>query len=299
MRNKYTKHDVSVSYSENESKAILDSISNLNIENEITTDDVVVIIPNWVNNDKPNPQDGVVVGPESLRTIIKWAKKNNPKRVVVATGSGSKSTKTVMKQVGYDKIISEENIEFIDFNSGPYTKLKLNNKKPCVIDINTILDEVTYLISFTQLKVHEEATMSASIKNMALSIPSSEQHGSPKKNLGIHDDLHSFIAAMAEKICINLSIVSANPVMIGTGPTKGIQRHTGLVISGCNPLSVDCICARLLGFKEQGVNYLHLLKNRGYLETDILKIPMKGLSLYEIERIFTSKVYCDEMIMDN
>jgi len=38
------------------------------------------------------------------------------------------------------------------------------------------------------------------IKNIALSWPPAQIHGSPKKNLGIHDQLHEFICAMAKAI---------------------------------------------------------------------------------------------------
>jgi uncharacterized protein (DUF362 family) len=294
----YSNHDVAIIYNENESEAVLTGLKSIQAEQDIKSEDVVVLTPNWVNNQKPNPSDGVVVGPETLRTIIQWVKARNPKRIIIATGSGSGNTEQVMKDVGYDKIIQDEQIEFIDFNKGPYMELQLNHNKPNIIKVNKIIEEITYYISFTQLKVHEEATISASIKNVALSWPSTEEQGAPKKNLGIHEDLHGFIAAMAEKIKINLAIVSANPVMVGSGPTKGTDRHTGLIICGKNPIAVDTICARLLGFMEQGVGYMHILKNKGLKETDINSIPMKGIPLIEAEKIFSQKVYGEEIILE-
>jgi uncharacterized protein (DUF362 family) len=295
---KYSNHEVAVIYNENESQAVLDGLKCIQADQDICSDDVVVITPNWVDNKKPNPSEAVVVGPETLRTIIRWVKARNPRRVIVATGSANGNTLQVMKDVGYDIVLQQEQVEFIDFNHGPYVELKLDHKKPNTIKVNEIINQMTYYISFTQLKTHEEATMSASIKNVALSWPSTEHHGSPKKNLGIHEELHGFIAAMAERIKINLAIVSANPVMIGTGPTKGIDRHTGLIICGRNPIAVDSVCARLLGFMEQGVGYIHLLKNKGFAETDLKSIPMKGLTLEEAEKIFSTKVYGEQMILE-
>ena len=77
------------------------------------------------------------------------------------------------------------------------------------------------VISFTQLKVHSEATASMSIKNIALGWPPAEEHGFPKKRLGIQEDLHSFIFAMGEKIPIDLAIISTDKAMIGVGPSGG------------------------------------------------------------------------------
>ncbi len=294
----YSNHDIAVIHNENESEAVLSGLKCIQAEQDIKRDDVVVLTPNWVNNERTNPSDGVVVGPETLRTIIKWIKARNPRRIIVATGSGSGNTRQVMRAVGFDQVIKEEQVEFIDFNLGPYVELILHHKKPNAIKVNKIINEMTCYISFTQLKTHEEATMSASIKNMALSWPSTQEHGAPKKKLGIHEDLHGFIAAMAESIKIDLAIVSANPVMVGTGPTNGIGKHTGLIICGRNPIAVDSICARLLGFREQGIGYMHLLKNKGFKETDIKTIPMKGLSLVDAEKIFSEKVYGQKQVFD-
>jgi len=172
------------------------------------------------------PQTEDIVGPESLRGVIQFAKKNNPRRIVVATGSAGGSTLEIMRTVGYEKIIKEEQIEFVDLNHGSFTRIELNHKVPSATNLNKLYEEMAFLISFTQLIMHEVATMSADIKNIAMGWPPTEEHGHPKKNHGIHDDIHGFIRAMAEKIKIDLSIVSANPAMVGIGPHGGVSRHS-------------------------------------------------------------------------
>ena len=274
-----------------ETNAVLDGLELIKANNLISREDVVVIVPNWVNKEKPDPKNGVIVGPETLKIIIQWVKEQKPKKIVVASGSGGGDTLEVMRSIGYDKVIKEQGVSFIDLNKGSYIDLELSHINPSKIKINNIYKEMTKLISFTQLKVHEEATMSASIKNVAMSFPTTEEHGTPKKDKGIHDDLHGFIRAMAEKIRIDISIVSLNPAMMATGPTKGISKHTGLVIVGNNPVSVDTICARILGYKPQAVRYLYELEKSGIKETFIDKINVLGMDLSKAEKIFTNKVY--------
>lgn len=296
----YSNNDVAITKCiiKKEVNAVLKGLKLINATSLINSDDVVVIVPNWVNKDKPDPKYGVIVGPNTLQTIIKWAKKQNPKKIVVASGSGGGDTTEVMRKIGYDKVIEEEKIGFIDLNRGPYTEIELDHTNPNKIKINKIYDEMTKVISFTQLKVHEEATMSSSIKNVAMSFPTTEEHGTPKKDKGIHDDLHGFIRAMAEKIKINISIVSLNPVMMATGPTKGIGKHTGLVVVGNNPVSVDTICARMLGYKPQAIRYLYELERNGVTETDINKINILGIDLVKAEKLFTDKVYGNKAHVD-
>ncbi len=287
-------NDVAITHHDNESQAVIDGLQLIQAESLFTNEDTIVIIPNWVNNDKPHPSSGITVGPQTLKTIIKWAKSRNPKRLIIATGSGGGNTLDVMKEVLYEQIIKEEEVEFVDFNTGPYDELIIDHPIIHGLKINKIINANIKIISFTQLKQHEEATMSASIKNVMMSIPSTEEHGAPKKNLGIHEDLHGFIAKMAQKIPIQLAIISCNPAMVGTGPSKGAPYHTGLVICGNNPISCDTIGARLLGYKPQAISYLYQLTKGA----DLNQINLKGIPLRDAEIIFSQKVYQNNIAID-
>ncbi len=295
----YDKKDIAITVNEDEKAAVSQGLELIKADELIQNSSTVIIAPNWVNYKKPNPSSGVTVGTDTFSFILQWIKKKEPVRKIVGSGSGNGDTSGVMKALGYDRIIEKEEFEFVDFNTGPYIDLKLNHFKPNKIKVNQVMKEVTVFISFTQLKFHEEATMSAAIKNMALTWPSAEEQGAPKKNLGIHEDLHGFICAMAEKVPIHLSIVSANPAMVGSGPTKGIPKHTGIVVCGNNPVGVDAVCGRLLGFKPQGIHYLYLLSQRGIGESNIQQLNIKGLSIQEAERLFSQKVYGDSVIVDS
>lgn len=288
--------DIGIAKNDNESLAITESLNLIQADNLIKNDDVVVITPNWVQPKEPNTGD--VVGTESLRTIIQFVKRNNPKRIIVATGSAGKSTMEVMQTVGYDKIIKEEGVELVDLNHGPFTRVQLNHDSPSATNLNKIYDDMTFLISFAQLKLHNEATMTAAIKNIALGWPPTEEHGHPKKNLGIHNNLHGFISAMGQKIKIDLAIVSANPAMVGTGPHDGVSRHTGIVISGTDPVAVDTVGARLMGFKPAAIHYLWDLKNKNIGIGEVEQMNIKGLSLVEAEKAFSKAVYGQEFSVD-
>ncbi len=293
---KWNNSNVAITHNSDEAAAIKQAIELLKITESINSSDVVVITPNWVN--KKQPDSATVVGPESLRQIIRMIKDRNPKRIVVATGTADGETKDVMDSVGFGKVISDEGVEFIDLNHGPFVRINLNHPIVTATNLNKLFEEVTVLISFTQLKQHEEATMSAAIKNIALGWPPADEHGQPKKNLGIHTELHGFISAMAQQVPIDLSIISASPAMIGTGPSKGIARHTGLVVAGCDPVAADTVGARLLGFKPQAVRYLFECSNKKIGESVVENINIAGIPLVEAENIFSQAAYGDGLAMD-
>lgn len=273
-----------------ESNSLKKALDMLPLNEIVKSGDSVVITPNWVNLD--GPKSGATVGPKTLKNLIEYIKSKNPSKITIATGSGGAKTTDVMKKVGYDKVIEEENVEFIDLNYGPYIDLNLNHDIIKSTPINKILEEADVIISFTQLKQHEEATVTASIKNIAMGWPPAEIHGYPKKQTGIHEDLHGFIRAIINQIPIDLSIVSCDKAMIGTGPSNGLAVDTpGLIIASTDPLAADAIGARLLGFLPQAVSYLYGLYKDKIGEVNPDKMTIKGINLQEAEKLFSRCAY--------
>ncbi len=292
-----TKPIVAIMKENREEDSLSKALDLLPIRELFREGDRVAIVPNWVKN-KP-PTTGSVVGPNTLRRLIRYIKSFKPSRIVIATGSGGDPTPTVMNSVGYDKVINEEMVEFVDLNYGPYIDLELEHTYVGQTKINHLINNIDVLVSFTQLKHHEEATMSAGIKNVALSWPPAEIHGFPKKSKGIHEDLHGFILSMAKKIPIDLTIVSADKAMIGTGPSSGLTVDgQGLIIAGTDPVAVDTIGARLLGFLPQAVYYLYQIYKNGIGEARPENMELKGLMLEDAEKFFSMSAYNTEIALD-
>lgn len=281
---------VAITKSMSEGRSLEKALDMLPIENIIKEGETVIITPNWVKDKEP--KDGVVVGPKTLKKLIKYVQEKNPSKIYIAVGSGGAKTLDVMKNVGYYKVIEECGVEFVDMNYGPYVDLELNNKIINSTPINKVINEADVIISFTQLKQHEEATITASIKNIAMGWPPAEIHGYPKKQTGIHEDLHGFIRSFANKVPIDLSIISCDKAMIGTGPINGMAVDTpGLIIASTDPLAADVVGARLLGFLPQAVCYLYGLYKDGLGEAKPENMNIKGLDIVEAEQIFSKAAY--------
>ncbi|MDO5010371.1 MAG: DUF362 domain-containing protein [Intestinibacter bartlettii] len=255
--------------------------------------DKVIITPNGVKDKKP--KEGVVSGPKTLKKLIEYVKKREPSEIYIAFGSGGTDTMKVLKTAGFDKIIEEEKVGFVDMNYGPFFELQLDGPILKSTPLNKVVEDADVIISFTQLKYHEEATITASIKNICLGYPPASVHGFPKKNTGIHDDLHGFIRSFAKQVPIDLSIISMDKAMIGTGPIFGKAVDTpGLIIAGTDPVAADCIGARLLGFLPQAVHYLYMLYKDGLGEAQPQNMTIKGLDVREAEKLFSKCAYGDK-----
>ncbi|MBM7555555.1 DUF362 domain-containing protein [Halanaerobacter jeridensis] len=279
-----------------EGDVIANLLDQLAVKDAINNQDVVTITPNWVNTNAP--QTGTVVGPESLRKLIQYIKSQKPARIVIATGSAGAETPQVMQQTGYQQIIDDEEVEFVDLNYGPYQEFEIDHPKLKTIKLNKLITETDFLISYTQIKHHEEATVSLGIKNIALAWPPAEIHGFPKAGQGIHEYLHQFIAEMGKLMPIDLTILSADQAMVGTGPSKGKAVDVDLVAAGTDPLATDVVGARLLGFRQQAIQYLHNLIRAEIGEGDLQKVNLLGLPLDQAEKKFSQIAYNHEIILD-
>ncbi|MGE5631841.1 MAG: DUF362 domain-containing protein [Caulobacteraceae bacterium] len=275
---------------------IEDALNLIGASTMIKQGDCVVITSNTVDN---KPADtGTVVHPDLLRKIIRYVKGFSPARIVVAAGSGGAPTLQVFEKIGFNKIVKDEQVEFVDLNYGPYTEIKLNHGIVPATKINKLYEEMDVHISFTPIKMHKEATVSLGIKNVALSWPPAEIHGMPKKQLGIHEDLHGFIAAMGEAVPIDITILSGMNGMVWTGPSDGKAVSSNLIVAGTDPVAADTVAARLLGLLPQAVHYIFELQRRSVGEADIKKIDMKGVPLETAEGMFSMAAISQSIAID-
>lgn len=290
---------VAVVKNEEETLGLAEALSLLPLDGLIRPDDTVVVTPNLV---QPKPaHTGTVISPGMLAALLRWVKERHPRRVVVAGGAGGAPTPQVIQECGLAPVLAAEAVEFVDLNYGPYVEVDLDDtglEAPRRTPVNRLYREMTVHISLTPLKMHAEATMTATLKNVALSWPPAEIHGLPKTQRGIHEKLHPFIAAMARAVPVDLSLVTAAPAMVGTGPAAGKPVWAHLFLAGTDPVATDVVAARLLGFMPQAVQYLYRAIEVGVGEGDLKKVELKGLPLNEAEALFSEAAYGWRIVLD-
>src|SRR5205807_3216541 len=186
-----------------------------------------------------------------------------------------------------------------DHNRSPFTPIQLAYSPAADVQgpqrevmVNPRVLEYETLVSLAQLKLHETATVTLSLKNIAMSFPAADYYGHPRstKKHANHffADMHSFIAAMAKRFPIHLAVIAGHPAMIGTGPLGGHAVETGLVIASTDAVAADVVGAQLLGFRAQGVRHLWEAGRLGLGETDPDAMEFPALSLREAIEVFTA-----------
>jgi uncharacterized protein (DUF362 family) len=245
---------------------------------------------------------GAVTQPDTLRAVLREVNRWRPREVVVTGGAGASKTADVFRIAGLLPVVEQEGAKFFDHNRPPlvpvdlvYARASNVSGRPSSIMVNSRVLEYETLIAVNQLKMHASATVTLSLKNIAMSYPAADYYGYPRgKGKHAHqflDDLHAFIAAMAKRFPIQLAITVGHPAMIGTGPLGGHLVETGLVIASTDPLAADAVGAKLLGFDLQAVRHLWEAAKLGVGESDFHKMIFPALSIRDAIGAFTSAAY--------
>ncbi|HLJ92484.1 MAG TPA: DUF362 domain-containing protein [Gemmataceae bacterium] len=287
--------------------AVAEALSHLPLE-ALVRGKLVAVKPNdtWASVEDRTG----VTQPDTLRAVLRCLKQFGPRELVVTGGAGAAETEDVFQIAGLLDVVEEEGATFFDHNRPPFTLVKLEYAPAADVDgpqksvmVNPRVLEYETLVSLAQLKLHETATVTLSLKNIAMSFPAADYYGHPrhsqKHENQFFEDMHSFIAAMAKRFPIRLAIIAGHPAMIGTGPLGGHTVETGLVIASTNALAADVVGARLLGFRAQAVRHLWETGQLGLGETDTDEMKFPALSLRQGIEAFTEAAYNQRLTFEH
>src|SRR5438067_611791 len=290
---------VAITQNNNIELAITEALQHIEIE-KIIRDKVVAVKPNetWASE---KDLTAVTQG-DTLRAVLQNLKKLHPKKLMVSGGAGAAETDEIFRLSGMMKAIEDEGAEFFDHNRAPFKEVALEYAPDKDVDgpqksimVNPRVLDYETLVSLAQLKVHETATVTLCLKNIAMSFPAADYYGHPRHSQkhanSFFQDMHSFIAAMAKRFPAKLGIIAGHPAMIGMGPIGGHAFETGLVIASRDPVAADVVGAQLLGFGPQAVRHLWEAGRLGLGKTDTDKMQFPGLGLRQAIEAFTEAAY--------
>jgi uncharacterized protein (DUF362 family) len=298
---------VAITHHDDIGRAIKEALGHLQIEPLIHRK-LVAVKPNETWASKTDTTG--VTQPDTLRAVLRYLKQYEPRELVVSGGAGAAETDEVFRAAGLMDVVEQEGAVFFDHNRPPFTSVELQYAPNAEVKgpqqtvmVNPRVLEYETLIALNQLKLHETATVTLSLKNIAMSFPAADYYGHPRsKQRHAHhffEDMHSFIAAMAKRFPIQLAITVGHPAMIGTGPLGGHAVETGLVIASRDALAADVVGTKLLGFSSQGVRHLWEAARLGLGETDLEQMKFPGLSLRQAIEIFSEAAYGERLTFEH
>jgi uncharacterized protein (DUF362 family) len=287
--------------------AIDDALSAVALE-PLVSGKIVAVKPNdtWASKEDTTG----ITQPDTLRAVLRVLKRFGPRELIVTGGAGAAETDYVFRVGGLMAVVEGEGATFFDHNRPPFVSVDLHyapardvRGPQKSIKVNPRVLEYETLIALNQLKLHETATVTLALKNIAMSYPAADHYGHPRSTQrhenSFFEDMHSFIAAMAKRFPIDLAITVGHPAMIATGPLGGHAVETGLVIASTDALAADVVGARLLGFKPQAVRHLWEASQLGIGEPDEERMRFPRMSLRDAIEAFTLVAYGERLTFEH
>jgi uncharacterized protein (DUF362 family) len=289
-------------------RAIAAALGRIPDLTRLVHDKLVAVKPNDTYADQKDRTG--VTQPDTLRAVLRSIKRFAPRELVVTGGAGAGETDAIFRVAGLMEVVEQEGATFFDHNRPPFQEVALEYRPEADVQgpqqsvmVNPRVLDYETLIVLSQLKLHQTATVTLALKNIAMSYPAADYYGHPrsqeKHEHHFMEDMHSFIAAMAKRFPIQLAITVGHPAMIATGPLGGHAVATGLVIASTDAVAADVVGAKLLGFGPQAVRHLWEAGRLGLGQTDTDAMEFPALSLKQAIEAFTEAAYGERLTFEH
>ncbi len=255
-------------------KACIDNLGG--IDQFVKAGQNVVLKVNLVS--KASPEKSATTHPSVVEAVGKLCQSIGAK-VTIADSAGGAYTPAYMGAIyqasGMRSIADKcgfainDNYESYEAN---YPDAKVN-KKFLICDV---LQKADVIINLTKLKTHGFTGMTNAVKNMFGAIPGLvkvEMHGQYRTLANFGEFLYDIQDYFKPKLVLH--VTDAVYGMEGEGPTNGTPRKIGAILASTNPVAVDVVASRLIGFDPSVLPLNMMGVERGYI-TSIDDVQIVG-----------------------
>ncbi len=268
-----------------------------NIEDQIMTSlerkKSILIKPNFVSTNVPLCATSV----DSVRGILDFLRPRWKGPIYIGESTASrKGTYDGFINYGYIPLEKEYKVELEDLNEGAYDVryfLGPENTPQPVRIISRFLNKDQYLISAAKLKTHDLVLVTLSLKNILLAAPYNDykQNDKPFMHLIKSDRskniiLHYNMFSLAKEIYPDLGVIDGFEAMEGNGPVGGTPVDARIAMASLDPLALDTIATKIMGFNPAEILYLSSMNKAGMGQGDPDKIKIIGNKLQNIQYHF-------------
>lgn len=232
----------------------------------------IVIKPNFVSTNIELSATHV----EAVKALLDFISDHTTSKIVIAEGPASAKIEEGLRNYNYYEELKDYGVEYIDLNEDKHIEVKVWDsdleKKLEVRVAKTIIDS-DFRISICRPKTHDTVIVTLSIKNIV--VGSLINHDKSKIHKG-YKAINLTIAELTKLVKPHLSIMDGYIGMQGDGPVFGEEIMSKFAIAGLDPIAVDAVTARLMGFEPLEIGYLYYLNKWGEGIAKINEIKVIG-----------------------
>jgi len=278
-----------------------------NIEDDIMTSleckKRILIKPNFVMINVPLCATSV----DAVRGILDFIRPRFKGQIEIgettisgAFGMGAGTTYDGFKNYGYLPLEKEYGVKLTDLNLeqtiNHFVFNSSGNKPQRIRIIQKYMDKDQYIISAAKMKTHNCVMVTLSLKNILMGAPLNDYKGEndkmkmhcwdmkdfkPGMKLTMTKDLilHYNLFQLSQIAYPDLGVVDAFTSMEGDGPINGTPVDTRMALASVDPLALDTLGVKIMGFDASQILYLSSMNEAGLGQGDLDKIRVVGANL--------------------
>jgi uncharacterized protein (DUF362 family)/Pyruvate/2-oxoacid:ferredoxin oxidoreductase delta subunit len=216
----------------------------------------VLLKPN-VCIDHP-PEKGATTHPAVLDAAISLAKDLSAGTIVVGDGAAVGVKGRVFERTGIQAVCEKHGVELRDLNRERGRRVHL--KDALALEDATIAEtyfEADTVVNLPVFKSNMLYWISGALKNMKGLLVGTEKHR--PHYLGVPQ----CVADLNRMVRQDLVIMDGFVGMMGDGPAAGIPANARLLLGGFDPVAVDAVAARLMGFNPGKIPMIRWAEKAG------------------------------------
>jgi len=195
-----------------------------------------------------SPEEGITTHPEIVKAVILEVKKKC-KKIFVGDRPGFTSLEKAARKSGILEVCEETGAELLEFEqTSKYNNpLAILAKNP---ELFTSAFDFDIIVNVPKLKTHALTVYTGAVKNLFGFVPGAQRKLYHLK----YPDPVSFSRMLLDNYLLikpQFNIMDGVVGMEGDGPSAGRLRNFGFVAAGRNALSMDAVCAHLLGIEKK------------------------------------------------
>jgi uncharacterized protein (DUF362 family) len=241
----------------------------------------VVIKPNLM---MATVAKGVCTSSKVVESIVELIKKAEPKEIVIADSSMVNfDTEEAFKVSGLLNVANKTGVKWLDLKKDKIVEVPVPEGKLLKsIKLFKTAAECDVLINLPVMKTHVQCGVTLGLKNLKGLMPDEE-----KKRFHF-TNLHQCIPDLNSIVKPKLTIVDGTTALEGIGPESppGKPVAMNVITAGRDPVAVDSVTAKIMGFDWKEIRHLRNAAIRGLGTAKIEEIEIKGQPIDQVARVF-------------
>jgi uncharacterized protein (DUF362 family)/NAD-dependent dihydropyrimidine dehydrogenase PreA subunit len=228
----------------------------------------ILLKPNILSDDEPIK--ATTTHPVIVEAVITYLQSKGA-TVLVGDSPTFDTRKFTGEKCGIRQIVDKCGARWVRFNEAAIIR-KVGTAE---IKITALITKVDLIISLSKLKNHELMILSGAIKNIFGFVPAFNKAMQHVK----YPDRYKFgefFVDLEEAIKPHFHIMDGIVAMEGPGPGNGYPKKVNVLLASVNPLALDIIASRILGYNPLDIPTNKIALERGILLKNMDHIIIKG-----------------------